>query len=65
MALFTKLHASAPQALKKPAETYLQYAKAHYDIIDKFGHFPHRNEALGRETSDAEMAFLEEENSSF
>ncbi|MDA7968616.1 MAG: DUF924 domain-containing protein, partial [Gammaproteobacteria bacterium] len=37
----------------------------HYDIIKRFGRFPHRNAALGRETSAEEAAFLREPGSSF
>lgn len=37
-----------------------QYAKHHLGIIEKFGRFPHRNEILGRTTTSAEQAFLEE-----
>jgi uncharacterized protein (DUF924 family) len=36
----------------------LQYAKIHFDVIQKFGRFPHRNDALGRPTSTAEEQFL-------
>ncbi|WP_420405530.1 DUF924 family protein [Nisaea sp.] len=41
------------------------YAQRHRDIIQRFGRFPHRNEALGRESTDAELAFLKEPGSSF
>jgi uncharacterized protein (DUF924 family) len=37
----------------------LKYAIVHRDIIEKFGRFPHRNRALGRETTADEQAFLE------
>jgi uncharacterized protein (DUF924 family) len=30
----------------------------HWEVITKFGRFPHRNEILGRETSEEEKAFL-------
>lgn len=33
---------------------YGQYAQAHYDMIDRFGRFPHRNKALGRADRDGE-----------
>ena len=33
---------------------YGQYAQAHYDMIDRFGRFPHRNKALGRTDRDGE-----------
>ena len=38
----------------------LQWAEMHRDIICRFGRFPHRNAALGRETTAAEAAFLAE-----
>jgi len=41
------------------AEEYLKYAIEHRDIIERFGRFPHRNPALGRETTPEEKAFLE------
>jgi uncharacterized protein (DUF924 family) len=38
----------------------LKWALAHRDIIARFGRFPHRNRALGRTTTAAEQAFLDE-----
>jgi len=35
-----------------------KWAKEHADIIERFGRFPHRNEALARTTTEAERAFL-------
>lgn len=37
----------------------LRWAVLHRDIIKRFGRFPHRNAALGRQTSQAEREFLE------
>ncbi|MBB3065981.1 DUF924 family protein [Limibacillus halophilus] len=37
---------------------WLQYAVWHKVIIERFGRFPHRNEALGRITTTEEMDFL-------
>lgn len=34
------------------------YALIHMDVIRRFGRFPHRNEVLGRETTEAEAAYL-------
>lgn len=42
-----------------------KWAVAHKAIIDRFGRFPHRNAALGRQSTPEEVAFLEEPNSSF
>ena len=39
------------------ASTY-HWAKEHADIIERFGRFPHRNEVLGRASTDEELAFL-------
>ena len=36
-----------------------KFAVTHRDIILKFGRFPHRNRALGRETTPAEREFLD------
>lgn len=41
------------------ARDNLKWAEEHYDIIRRFGRFPHRNEAMGRETTAEEQAFLE------
>lgn len=38
----------------------LKFARIHRDIIARFGRFPHRNPVLGRHTTPAEQAFLEE-----
>ena len=37
----------------------LRYAREHRDIVLRFGRFPHRNRALGRNTTLAEQSFLE------
>src|SRR5690606_3872859 len=42
-----------------------RYAIAHRDIIERFGRFPHRNEALSRASTDEEVAFLTQPGSSF
>ena len=36
----------------------LRFAKHHYDIVERFGRFPHRNKILGRESSEAEIEYL-------
>ena len=41
------------------------YAIRHKEIIDRFGRFPHRNVALGRESTLEELEFLNEPDSSF
>lgn len=36
------------------------FAQKHLDVIEKFGRFPHRNEALGRRTTPEEKTYLDE-----
>jgi len=46
-------------------EGYLEFAKKHHVIIKRFARFPHRNESLGRISTEEEVAFLQEPGSSF
>ena len=43
----------------------LDFEHRHKEIIDRFGRYPHRNDVLDRESTDAEEAFLKQPNSSF
>ena len=38
---------------------FARFALAHQAVITRFGRFPHRNAILGRDSTDAEMAYLE------
>ena len=44
---------------------YLDWAKRHRKVIQRFGRFPHRNGILGRKSTDEETQFLEQPGSSF
>ena len=46
-------------------ESSLEWEIKHKKIIERFGRYPHRNEVLGRESTEEELAFLQEPNSSF
>lgn len=46
-------------------EKGLEAALKHLHIIQRFGRFPHRNPALGRETTPDEAEFLKQPGSSF
>jgi uncharacterized protein (DUF924 family) len=39
-------------------QLFLAYAYAHFRVIQEFGRFPQRNLALGRSSTNAELAFL-------
>ena len=38
-----------------------RWAEHHHGVIARFGRFPHRNRALGRETTPDEQAFLDQD----
>ena len=42
-----------------------EWAERHHDVIARFGRFPHRNAILGRESTAAEIAFLDQPGSRF
>jgi uncharacterized protein (DUF924 family) len=43
----------------------LKSSERHKAIIEQFGRFPHRNQILGRESSEAEIEFLKQPGSRF
>ena len=59
LALFAGLADSADSA------SIIDYARRHYEIIARFGRFPHRNDVLGRVSTAEEVAFLDQPGSSF
>ncbi len=61
--LSLRLHATLPDDENKAVA--MDWARRHYDIIARFGRFPHRNRALGRISTPAEEAFLQQANSAF
>ena len=46
-------------------ENNLDFELKHKVIIDRFGRYPHRNAILNRDSTQDELAFLNEPNSSF
>jgi len=66
-----KDHSIANQVLEKyliKLPSFERIKKAwndHTAVIERFGHYPHRNEILGRKSSEEEIAFLKEPNSSW
>jgi uncharacterized protein (DUF924 family) len=58
--LFAELAKVSPSAAGN-----LDYAHRHRVIIERFGRFPHRNEALGRASTPEEAEFLKQPGSGF
>ncbi len=62
---FQELTESAPFAVSSHFKNFSEYAVRHYEIIEKFARFPHRNSVLGRISTLEELEFLKGPNSSF
>lgn len=62
--LFNQLYHDANAAHKALFANYYDFAKRHYDIIARFGRFPHRNAILQRQSTQEELDFLTEPHSS-
>jgi uncharacterized protein (DUF924 family) len=64
------MHAEEPALQERSVALYeahgdaenLAFARHHHGIVARFGRFPHRNEALGRTSTEAELAFLAEDS---
>jgi len=60
------IHQQAVKLFSQPGlERNLEFELKHKAIIDRFGRYPHRNVALGRESTDEELEFLQQPDSSF
>ncbi|WP_288395999.1 DUF924 family protein [uncultured Vagococcus sp.] len=60
------IHEKAVELFSEPGlENNLDFEHRHFNIIKKFGRYPHRNEILGRVSTPEEIQFLKEPNSSF
>ncbi|NNE38403.1 MAG: DUF924 domain-containing protein [Gammaproteobacteria bacterium] len=62
---FKKIVESAQDEEKERLQVNVNYAVSHRDIIQRFGRYPHRNTALGRESTPEEIEFLQQPGSSF
>ena len=61
-----KIHEVAEMIYRQHGvQSSLEYELKHKAIIEKFGRYPHRNEVLGRKSTDEELDFLKQPNSSF
>ncbi len=61
-----EIHAVAADLyLHNGIENNYEFEIKHKAIIEKFGRYPHRNKVLGRSSTNAEIKFLQQENSGF
>lgn len=64
VARFEQLASEWPTS-DRHGQGFLEHARQHRDIVLRFGRFPHRNRALGRESTTAERAYLQGGGSTF
>jgi uncharacterized protein (DUF924 family) len=65
VAAFERLRDECRGDARAQVEQFLKFAEAHRTIVQRFGRFPHRNEAVGRTTTHEELAFLRQQGSGF
>lgn len=51
------LDLSFPEA-RATFQSFFDYALKHYQVVEQFGRFPHRNKFLNRESTEAEIEYL-------
>lgn len=47
------------------AKSFISYAEEHREIIVEFGRYPHRNNVLGRESTEKEKKYLDNGGKTF
>lgn len=55
---FQQLMEVVPAAQHETFSGFMDYAKQHLDVIERFGRFPHRNAILGRQSTQEELEYL-------
>ena len=61
-----KIHEMAERLYREHgAASGLEWELKHKTIIERFGRYPHRNEVLGRKSTEEEISFLKQPGSSF
>src|SRR3984885_4107170 len=65
VAAYRRLLTEAPQELHAFFEGAVRSAENHRALVEQFGRFPHRNEALGRTSTPQEFEWLRQGGSTF
>lgn len=61
-----KMHDIAMELYKSNGiQSSIEFEIKHKDIIDRFGRYPHRNDVLGRESTEEEIGFLKQSGAGF
>jgi uncharacterized protein (DUF924 family) len=65
VAIARALRDALPEDVRPRFQGYVDHAEKHAAIVRQFGRYPHRNEVLGRESSEEELAFMKEKGRGF
>ena len=65
LSLYAALRDKVSDDEREMFEGFFQFAVKHYEIVERFGRFPHRNDILGRASTKEEQEFLSQPGSSF
>lgn len=65
VALMQAMVSEALPEWQDSARGFSDFAMRHYDIVESYGRFPHRNKVLGRNSTKAETRFLSEGGETF
>lgn len=63
--LFARETVDGPESFRESARSTLEYAIRHWEIVRRFGRFPHRNTVLGRISTEPEIDFMREKGRGF
>lgn len=63
--LFERLLDEVPGTFKANIQSSLDFAVRHREIVSRFGRFPHRNQVMGRQTTEEEEQYLKEGGARF
>ncbi|WP_426690304.1 DUF924 family protein [Rhodanobacter ginsengiterrae] len=63
--LFEALRLDAPAGQGAQFDNFLDYARRHREVIERFGRFPHRNAVLGRADTPEETLYLAQPGAGF
>lgn len=55
---FERMADEAPQEVAELCRRAAGLARKHAEVVERFGRYPHRNAILGRQSTEAELAFL-------
>ena len=65
MRMFSQLAERSPPGAREAMAINLDFMRRHFEIVDRFGRLPHRNQYLDRDSTPEEIEFLKTPGSSF